>query len=117
MSGQSTSKSLKSANFPWLVSLAVFDIIVVVAFVSPALINSSSVSQLTIARATVTLALPVVVLLLTGLLPHNIKASLVYWKYTDVLPAHEAFTKHGLSDARVDMAALQAHVGKLPTIP
>jgi hypothetical protein len=112
-----TGKPLKSANLPWLISLVVFDIIIVVAFVYPALISSSSASELTIARAMVTLVLPVVVLLLTGLLPHNIKASLVYWKVTDVLPAHEAFTKHALSDARVDMAALRADVGELPTIP
>ena len=34
-------------------------------------------------------------LLLSGLLSHKIKASLVYWKLTNVLPGHEAFTKHG----------------------
>jgi hypothetical protein len=64
-----------------------------------------------------TLVLPVVVLLLTGALPHNLKASLVYWKIKNVLPAHEAFTKHGPSDPRVDMAALQVHIGELPTVP
>lgn len=117
MSASNATKSLKSANLPWLVSLVVFDIMIVLPFAYPALINSTSVSQLITARAMVTLALPVVVLLLTGLLPHNIKASLVYWKYADVLPAHEAFTKHALSDARVDMAALRAQVGELPTIP
>jgi hypothetical protein len=117
MNNHPIGKSLKAANLPWLVSLVVFDIIIVIAFVYPALISSSSVSQLTIARAMVTLVLPVVVLLLTGLLPHNLKASLVYWKVTNVLPAHEAFTKHGLSDARVDMTALRDHVGEFPTIP
>jgi hypothetical protein len=61
--------------------------------------------------------LPVVVLLLAGVLPHNLKASLVFWKIRDVLPAHEAFTKHGPSDARVDMAALRAQVGELPIAP
>jgi len=117
MSNPPTGKSLKSQNVPWLVSLVVFDILVVVAFVFPALLNAASVSQAGLVRALVTLVLPVVVLLLTGVLPHNLKASLVYWKITNVLPAHEAFTKHGLSDARVDMAALRAHVGELPTIP
>ena len=34
------------------------------------------------------------------LLSHGIKASLVYWKVTEALPAHEAFSKHGRRDAR-----------------
>jgi hypothetical protein len=117
MSNPPTGNSIKAQNLPWLVSLVVFDILVVVAFVFPALLNAASVSEAGIARALVTLVLPVVVLLLTGVLPHNHKASLVYWKIANILPAHEAFTKHGPSDARVDMAALRAHVGELPTVP
>ena len=68
-------------------------------------------------RGMVVLVLPVMVLLLSGLLSHKIKASLVYWKLANVLPAHEAFTKHGSLDARIDMAELQKNVGNLPTIP
>jgi hypothetical protein len=115
MSNVSPARSLKSQNLPWLVSLVVFDILVIVAFLFPGLFNAASLSQAGIARALIALVLPVVVLLLAGLLPHSLKASLVYWKINEALPAHEAFTKHGPSDARVDMTALRAHVGELPT--
>ena len=117
MSSPQSGKSLKASNFPWLVALAVFDVLTVVAFIYPAVIMSSSFSQLTAARAALTLVLPVAVLLLVGVLPHNVKASLVYWKFHNVLPAHQAFTKHGHSDPRVDMTALRSVIGDFPTIP
>jgi hypothetical protein len=115
MNNPQTGKSLKVQNLPWLVSLATFDILIV-AFVYPAT-SSASLSQLSIIRALTALLLPVIVLLITGLLPHDIKASLVYWKYNDVLPGHEAFSKYGLLDTRVDMTALRARIGELPTVP
>jgi hypothetical protein len=116
ISGNS-GKSLKSRNLPWLVSLIAFDVVIIVIFAVPTFFTSFSFSQASVARALATLVLPVVVLLLTGVLPHNLKASLVYWKTRHALPAHKAFTKHGPSDARVDMAALQAHLGELPIVP
>src|ERR1700730_8508542 len=93
MKPSTAHKSLKSANLPWLVSLVVLDVLILLAFVFPALIRTTI--QLTAARAMVTLVLPAAILLLSGLLSHKIKASLVYWKLTNVLPGHEAFTKHG----------------------
>jgi hypothetical protein len=111
------AKSFKFARLPWLVSLVAFDIVVVFGFVFPDLISSASVTQLTAARAAVALVLPVAVLLLSGLLSHGIKASLVYWKVTDALPAHEAFSKHGPRDARIDLGALENNIGDFPSIP
>jgi hypothetical protein len=117
MSTLHIAKSLKSGNLPWLASLTAFDILIVIVFVFPMLLNVASLTQASVARALATLVAPVVVLLLTGLLPHSLKASLVYWKLNDALPGHEAFTKHGPSDVRVDMAALRAQLGELPTVP
>ena len=110
-------RSLKSLNMKWLVMLAVFDMLVVLLFVVPDVINTTTISQLTIARACAATVLPVFVLLLTGLLSHDIKAMLVYWKTTDVLPGSRAFTKYAPDDARIDMAALKKNVGVLPTEP
>lgn len=110
-------RSLKAAGLPWLVSLVAFDILLIFVFVFPDVIGALSMAQLTVARATVALVLPVAVLLLSGLLSHRIKASLVYWKLTDALPAHAAFTKHGPADARTDMAALRKKIGDFPAIP
>ena len=100
-------KSLKAACLPWLVSLVAFDILVIFVFVFPDTIGALSITQLTVARATVALVLPVAVLLLSGLLSHQVKASLVYWKLTNALPAHAAFNRHAPADARIDMAALR----------
>jgi hypothetical protein len=117
MKSLTSGRSFKFASVPWLVSLVAFDIVIILAFVFPDLVRAQSMTQLTAARATLALVLPVAVLLLSGLLSHGIKASLVYWKLTDALPAHEAFTKHGPRDARIDLTALQKNVGNFPTTP
>jgi hypothetical protein len=108
------SDTLKAANTKWLVSLAVFDVVVMLLFVAPDLIDASN---LAILRAGVVTALPVVVLLSTGLLSHEAKARLVFWKTANPLPGSAAFTKLAPADARIDMVALAKNVGELPTIP
>src|SRR6266481_1055749 len=117
MKSLTSGQSLKSASLPWLVSLVAFDILVILAFVFPEIIRSASMTQLIVARAAVAVVIPVAVLLLSGLLSHEIKAALVYWKLTDALPAPAAFTKHGRRDARIDLTALKKNVGNFPTTP
>jgi hypothetical protein len=47
----------------------------------------------------------------------NTKAQLVYLQLDNPLPGSEAFTRWGPSDPRVDMAAVEAVYGPLPTAP
>lgn len=58
---------------------------------------------------------------LTGVLNAQLsaeaKARIVFLRWRDPLPGSEAFTKHALSDPRVDLAALKASVGNLPVTP
>lgn len=61
------------------------------------------------------LALPLATLILDGFVSPDFKAVLVYWKWRNVLPAHEAYTVHGRMDPRVDMASLAEAHGPLPT--
>lgn len=63
------------------------------------------------------LFLPFVTLILDGIVTSDFKAVIVYWKWRNPLPGHEAFTVHGKEDARVDMNALEAEYGPLPTEP
>jgi hypothetical protein len=60
-------------------------------------------------------------LALTGVLNAQLSAEtktrIVFLRWRDPLPGSEAFTRHGLSDPRVDMAALQAAFRPLPTAP
>jgi hypothetical protein len=55
--------------------------------------------------------------LLNNLISSDTKAKLVFWRWHDPLPGSEAFTRHGPKDHRVDMAALAAQHGPLPTDP
>lgn len=68
-------------------------------------------------KHTLSLVLPLATLILDGIVTSDFKAVLVYWKWKNPLPGHEAFTVHGPEDNRVDMNALEAEHGPLPTDP
>jgi hypothetical protein len=115
MNKPSSDRSLKSLNLKWLVMLASLDVVIVLLFVAPEYIKDASWSNVAVMRGLVTILLPVIVLLLTGILSHEIKARLVYWKWTNPYPGCEAFSRHGPADARIDMVALKKNVGDLPS--
>jgi hypothetical protein len=117
MSKADPDRSLKSLNMKWLVMLACLDVLIVLVFVAPEFITDASWSTVAVMRGMVTALLPAIVLLLTGMLSHETKARLVYWKLKNPYPGCEAFTRHGPADARIDMAALKKNVGELPTNP
>lgn len=108
-------RSLKSLNMKWLVLLAVADVLAVLFIVVPKVIEGASLTQAGIGRVLATTLMPVVVLLIVNVLPHNVKSTLVYWRPLGVLPGTEVFTRYGPADPRIDMAALEKSVGKLPT--
>lgn len=108
-------RSLKSLNMKWLVLLAAADVLFVFLFVAPDLLNGGTLTQIGVGRVLTTTVMPVVVLLIVNVLPHDVKSMLVYWKPLGVLPGCEAFTKYGPRDPRIDMAALKKNVGALPT--
>lgn len=108
-------RSLKSLNMKWLVMLASLDVLVVLLFVAPEFIKDSSWSSVVVMRGLVTALLPVLVLMFTGVLPHNVKAILVYWNVKNPLPGCHAFTRYAPADVRIDMVALRKNVGELPT--
>lgn len=110
-------RSIKSLNMKWLVMLATADVLFVLLFVVPEVLNEATLTQIGISRILSTAVMPVVVLLVVNVLPHNVKSTLVYWKPLGVLPGFEAFTKYGPRDPRIDIAALKKNVGSLPTEP
>ncbi|WP_371883007.1 hypothetical protein [Caballeronia sp. S22] len=101
----------------WLVALALLDIGLLLVFAFPAVVGAAPLTQLMAARAALMMVLPVAVLLLSGLVPSNVKAMLVYWKRRNAHPGHVAFSRYGPADPRVDMAALRKNVGALPEEP
>lgn len=114
---KSSDRSLKARNFGWLVGVATADAAVLMLFVAPGLVGAATATQLGAYRAMAAVLLPVLILLITNILPSGAKASLVYWKLRDVLPGSNAFTQHGPSDPRVDMARLKKNTGALPSDP
>ena len=74
-------------------------------------------SDLVDLKHVLSLALPLITLILDGFVSADFKAVLVYWKRKNVLPAHEAYTVHAKKDSRVDIAALEEAYGPLPKDP
>jgi hypothetical protein len=109
-----SEKTLKSQNMKWLVSLALFDLVVVLLFIAPDLVLNASSMQLAFSRGVASILLPVVVLVLVNILPHDIKAALCYFRVRNILPGCRAFTHYGPKDQRVDMVRLEKNVGKPP---
>jgi len=112
-----TERSLKSLNMKWLILLAVADVLAVLFFVAPEILNGASLSQVGVGRVLTTTVVPVAVLLIVNVLPHDVKSMLIYWKPRGMLPGCKAFTKYGPGDHRIDMIALKKNVGALPTDP
>ena len=63
-------------------------------------------SDLVDLKHVLSLALPLATLILDGFVSPDFKAVLVYWKWKNVLPAHEAYTVHAEKDSRVDWLGL-----------
>jgi hypothetical protein len=110
-------RSLKSQNMKWLVMMAIADIAIVVGFLVPGLVEGITLTTAAIVRGSASTVIPVLVLLLVNVMPHDVKSMLVYWKPRGILPGTEAFTKHAPADPRIDMASLKRHVGTLPVEP
>jgi hypothetical protein len=112
-----TADLMKSRNLTWLVMLALLDMGLVLTVVVPELLQDLTLSRMTALRSAIAPVLPFVVLLLSNVIPVNLKAILVFWKLENPLPGSEAFTRHGPADPRVDMATLKKNVGAFPTDP
>lgn len=59
----------------------------------------------------------VVVSVVNGVVPAQMKAQLVFWRWRNPLPGSEAFTRYAKTDPRINTIALQSRLGSLPTDP
>ena len=60
---------------------------------------------------------PIVLLVFNGLLNSRLKVMVVFWKWRNGLPAHQAFTKYLYSDPRINIDGLKKKHGELPKDP
>lgn len=113
----SSSRSLKAQNTPWIWAVVVADSVVALAIASPSVFDQMTLSLSAILRLSTASIAPVVVLLVTSLLPPEAKAVLVFWRVHHALPGHRAFSVYATSDPRIDLQTLQRNVGKFPEAP
>lgn len=111
-----TGKSLKAQNLPWICAALALDIALLVATVCLEYLGEWPTKAMA-ARFALTTFLPIVALLLIAIIPVELKDTLTYWRVTEVLPGHRAFTVYGPKDSRIDMVALEKTAGPLPNEP
>lgn len=108
------NKSLKSQNLVWLWSVVAADAVVLLLLAFPGSLTPASIKDYAWLRAGGAVVAPVVVLLLTSLLSSDTKAVLVFWRFTETLPGHRAFSVYAVNDSRIDQDALRKNVGTFP---
>lgn len=107
-------KTLKGRNLAWLVATVILDIFIVIVFAYSAFFDEMTTARIAATRVALTALLPIPVLLLSSLIPSDIKAVLVFWRWRLPLPGARAFSVHAPSDPRIDIGRLRKHVGEFP---
>lgn len=109
-----TKKPLKAQNVPWIWAVVVADALAIIAFAYPVALDQAASLLTSGAKLAGVSIAPVLVLLLTSLIPAEVKATLVYWRVKNVLPGSRAFSRYARRDERIDLDALKAKVGEFP---
>ncbi len=60
---------------------------------------------------------PIIILVVSGILSPQIKATLVYWRISHALPGHRAFSVYCKKDTRINLTALEKKIGSFPVDP
>jgi hypothetical protein len=110
-------KSLKAKNILSIWAVLLSDAVGVLALTFPTITENVSASAGAFLRSGLAAVAPVVVFLLTSLLPPHVKAVLVFWRIRDALPGHRAFSLYAFRDPRIDIESLKKNVGQFPDSP
>lgn len=112
-------KSLHTQNALWIAGYVALHVVAFVSLATEGTLDPVTIKDVTSevlsAEGAVAAMAFVASIVLNGLLRGNTKAVLVFWRFRYPLPGHRAFTRFGPRDPRVDMAALEAQIGPLPT--
>ena len=106
------SPTHKAVNLRWLSAIALLDAALLA--VVGGLPTLSGITVDVAPQLTSAVLLPPIVLWLCSLMGPDLKHSLVFWRWHDVLPGHRAFTVHAAKDPRFDVATLRKRIGKFP---
>lgn len=111
------ASTLKGKNLIWLVGILAFDVVCIVAAVSQSSLSDLANTESLALRASLITLLPAPALILSSLLPSNLKASLVYWRWQHPLPGARAFSVHSPADPRIGLEQLRRNIGEFPQAP
>jgi len=109
--------SLKTRNVLQIWTVLSCDAAVIAALVSPSLLDDMSLSSLGLSRIASAALAPIVVFFLSSLVTPQTKAILVFWRLSNALPGHRAFSIYAASDPRIDIERLRRNVGEFPDLP
>lgn len=62
-------------------------------------------------------SLPIIAFLINGILPPNLKETIVFWKIKNPLPGCRAFSKLAPQDSRIDLEVIKGNCGEIPSDP
>jgi hypothetical protein len=116
---RASARPLKDQNQLALLSvLAVNLVVLVMAIRTDSLLSSGIDSLLRQWREVAPAGIGVVLIgVVNGLLSPLTKARLVYWRWSNPLPASFAFSRYAEADARINLAVLKKKVGPFPRAP
>ncbi|WP_244107675.1 hypothetical protein [Burkholderia gladioli] len=109
-----SGKSLKRRNMMWLVAAGIADVIALLLLVFHRPLSDFTDDKMAAMRASLSVLLPVPILLLSYLLSQSQKAMIVFWRLKNPMPGSRAFSVHAQSDVRIDLDALRKNVGEFP---
>jgi len=105
---------MKAQNVKWLWSVVAADAFALVLIAFPDLVAPDTLKSLEWLRILGAGVAPVVVLMLISLFSSDAKAVLVFWRLTETLPGHRAFSVYAQKDSRIDLTALRKNIGAFP---
>lgn len=107
---------LKTKNIALILAVIVTDSIAIVMMAFPSELGQL-VKLVTETRILAVSIMPVLVMLITSLIPAEAKTVLVFWRLQNALPGHRAFSKYATNDPRINLEVLKNKVGPFPEDP
>lgn len=112
-----SSKTLKGRNLAWLVATLILDVLILRVLAFHTAIHDVTPTTIAAVRTSLTVLMPIPVLILSSLISADHKAMLVFWRVKFPLPGSRAFSVYALADHRIDLAKLKKNVGDFPVDP
>lgn len=116
--GEVSNSSLKMKNRTAIWTLVVIDgVLLGIGLFGDSYVDISFSEKSTVMLLLASTAGPIIAGFMNELISPSIKAMLVFWRLTDVLPGHRAFSEIVDSDPRIDVSNLRKRIKGFPDKP